>query len=188
MAGAFLDRAMRGMTDISERAERDQPDEAFEAVEASSSFETMYSEQYRDVYAAMWLVTRNRYEAEEIVQDAFLRILERWERIRLLEDPVGYLYATAMNVWRSRARRAAVAVRKATHTIPADDSIAAAERRVDVVRALATLTARQRAAVVLTDLVGLTSEEAGRALGIRPSTVRVLAARARTVLKEGMER
>src|SRR6266480_2724746 len=75
---------------------------------------------------------------------------------------------------------------EATHVFPIDDSIATAECRVDVVRALAKLTARQRAAVVLTDLVGLTSEEAGRALGIRPSTVRVLAARARSVLKEGM--
>jgi len=184
MTGAFLHGAMKEPTDVAERV---PPREVFEAAEVTSSFGALYAARYRDVYAAMWLVTRNRYEAEEIAQDAFLKVLERWDRIRALEDPVGYVYTTAMNVWRSRARRAAVAVRRATHAFPIDDSIAAAERRVDVVRALAKLTARQRAAVVLTDLVGLTSEEAGRALGIRPSTVRVLAARARSVLKEGME-
>ena len=41
-----------------------------------------------------------------------------------------------------------------------------------VIRALASLTARQRAAVVLVDLMGFSSEEAGRMLGIRASTVR----------------
>jgi RNA polymerase sigma-70 factor (ECF subfamily) len=176
------------ITDIAEHAEQARPERGSGAAEDSSSFEALYVERYRDVYAAMWLVTRNGFEAEEIAQDAFLRVLERWDRIRLLDDPVGYLFTTAVNVWRSRARRAAVALRKATHALPADDSIAAAEQRIDVIRALAMLTARQRAAVVLTDLVGLTSEEAGRALGVRPSTVRVLAARARTAMKERIER
>jgi len=188
VTGAFLDGTMEEIADIAEREGARGAERGLEVPEAASSFEALYAERYRDVYAAMWLVTRNRYEAEEIAQDAFLKILERWERVRAFDDPVGYLYTTAMNVWRSRGRRAAVAVRKATHSLPADDSIASAERRVDVVRALATLTPRQRAAVVLTDLVGLTSDEAGRALGVRPSTVRVLAARARTALKEGMER
>ena len=179
---------MREITDIAERAEQPRPERGSGAAEDTSSFEALYAERYRDVYAAMWLVTRNRFEAEEIAQDAFLKVFERWDRVRLLDDPAGYLFTTAMNVWRSRARRAAVALRKATHALAADDSIAAAEQRVDVIRALATLTARQRAAVVLTDLVGLTSQEAGRALGVRPSTVRVLAARARTAMKEAIER
>jgi RNA polymerase sigma-70 factor (ECF subfamily) len=53
-----------------------------------------------------------------------------------------------------------------------------------VVRAMAPLTPAQRAAVVLVDVLGLNSEEAGEALGIRPSTVRVLAARGRAALRE----
>src|SRR2546430_2710301 len=58
--------------------------------------------------------------------------------------------------------------------------------RPAVGRALAPLTPRQRAAVVLTDVLGFTSEEAAEALGVRPATVRVLAARARTRLREAM--
>ena len=157
-----------------------------DAVEAPS-FERFYIERYRDVYAAMWLVTRDRHEAEEIAQDAFLRVLERWDRVARFEDPVGYVYRTAMNVWRSRRRRAAVALRRAVGSTRQEDEIAAAEGRVDMVRDLARLTPRQRAAVVLTDLVGLTSQEAARSLGVRPSTIRVLAARARAALHEGME-
>ena len=151
-------------------------------------FEEFYLKDYRELCASMWLITRNRHEAEEIAQDAFLKVLERWDRVEDMDDPEGYLYRTAINVWRSRRRRAAVALRKAVGASMSDDSIAAAEQRLDLVRGLATLTARQRAALVLTDLVGLTSEEAGKALGVRPSTVRVLAARGRATMKEGIER
>ena len=152
------------------------------------SFEAFYLERHAALYGALWLVTRNRHEAEEIAQDAFLKVWERWDRVRDLEDPGGYLHRTAMNVWRSRGRRAAVAIRRAVRALPPDDALAEVESRDAVIRALAPLTPRQRAALVLTDLLGLTSEEAGKALGVRPSTVRVLAARARTRLQEGMER
>jgi DNA-directed RNA polymerase specialized sigma24 family protein len=51
---------------------------------------------------------------------------------------------------------------------------------------MGALTPAQRSAVVLVDLIGTSSAEAGEALGIRPVTVRVLAARGRAVLKERM--
>ncbi len=131
-------------------------------------------------------MTRNRHEAEEIVQDAFLKVWERWVDVGEMADPSGYLYRTAMNLWRSRGRRAALAVRKVVHAVPPEDDMKAIEERDAVVRVLGHLTLRQRAAIVLVDLLGLTSEAAGKALGVRASTVRVLAARGRTTLKEGM--
>ena len=47
-------------------------------------------------FAALWLVTRNSHEAEEIMQDAFLKLWERWDRVNQMDDPTGYLYRTAM--------------------------------------------------------------------------------------------
>jgi RNA polymerase sigma-70 factor (ECF subfamily) len=164
-----------------------EPDAAADAVPVAS-FEDFYLEHHRNVYAAMWLVTRNSHEAEEIAQEAFLRVLERWDRVSMLDDPVGYVFRTATNVWRSRGRRAALALRKAVHRAPPPDDLEQAESRADVVRVLGVLTPRQRASIVLTDLVGLTSEDAAKALGVRASTVRVLAARARATLKEGIDR
>jgi RNA polymerase sigma-70 factor (ECF subfamily) len=154
---------------------------------ARTGFEELFHRHHAELFRAMWLVTRNRHEAEEITQDAFLRVLERWNRVRSLEDPVGYLYRTAMNVFRSRRRRAGVALRRAVGQAPRDDGLADVEEREAVVRVLAPLSARQRAAIVLTDLLGLTSDEAGRALGIRAVTVRVLASRARAALRKEME-
>ena len=144
-----------------------------------ASFEEFFQQHQGDLHAALWLITRNRHEAEEIMQDAFLRLWERWDRVATVQDPVGYLYRTAMNEFRSRARRAAMALRRAVHTLPVDDAMAAVEAREEVALALSKLTPRERAAVVLTNVLGFTSEEASRALGVQPATVRVLAARGR---------
>ena len=75
-------------------------------------FEEFYEVEHSDLFAALWLVTRNRQEAEEIMQDAFLKLWERWDHIAGLDDPTGYLYRTAMNGFRNRSRRAALALRK----------------------------------------------------------------------------
>ena len=158
-----------------------------EASAARPDFESFFLQHHLSLFRALWLMTRNRHEAEEVMQDAFVRVWERWPRVSAMPDPAGYLYRTAMNVFRSRARRAAVALRKAVRALPPDDQLAAVESREAVVRALAPHTPRQRAAVVLTDVLGLTSEQAGEALRIRPVTVRVLAARGRAALRREME-
>ena len=177
MSRAFLER-MEQPTAIARTSEADS---------IPMSFEEFFLAERDGLYRALWLVTRNRHEAEEIAQDAFLKVWERWRTVEGMADPSGYLYRAAMNVWRSRGRRAALAVRKVVHAVPHEDDMRAVEERDVVVRALARLTPRQRAAIVLVDLLGLTSDAAGKALAVRPSTVRVLAARARTAVREGME-
>jgi RNA polymerase sigma-70 factor (ECF subfamily) len=99
-----------------------------------------------------------------------------------LDDPVGYLYRTAMNLFRKRWRRASMAMRRTIGLVSPDDEIAQIELRVDVVRAVASLSPRQRTAIVLIDLLDLSSEEAGRILGISPGTVRMHASRGRAAL------
>lgn len=152
----------------------------------ASEFETFFLAERDRLFRALWLLTRDRHEAEEIAQDAFLKLWERWERVGLLRDPEGYLYRTAMNLFRNRRRRAALALQRAVGTRPADHSIPAVEERDAVVRALGALTRGQRSALVLTNLLGFTSEEAAKALGVRPSTIRVLAARGRASLRDQM--
>src|ERR671934_67723 len=104
--------------------------------EPAESFERFFDHEHLRLYRALWLTTRNGHEAEELMQDAFLKVWERWDRVSSLPDPVGYLYRTAMNLFRSRLRRAAVAIRKAVRQLPPDDELAAVEEREAVVRAL----------------------------------------------------
>ena len=80
--------------------------------ESALSFEEFYEANFARIFTALCLVTGNRHEAEEIAQDAFLRVFERWERVRAFDDPTGYLFRVSMNVFRNRYRRASLAVRR----------------------------------------------------------------------------
>src|SRR3989442_15950640 len=155
---------------------------------AGEGFEAFYEAERDGLFGALVLITGNRNEAEEIAQDAFLALWERWERVAGLENPSGYLYRTAMNGFRRRRRRAALAVRKAFHLAPTEDLFAQADARQVVAQALAGVSRRQRAALVLTELLGFTSEEAAQALGIRPVTGRCLAPQGPAAVKRRMER
>jgi DNA-directed RNA polymerase specialized sigma24 family protein len=104
-----------------------------------------------------------------------------------VEDPVGYLFRTAMNLHRSALRRALVAARRSLRPSVGRDPFDQIAAHDDAVRALATLTPRQRAAVVVTELLGFSSEEAGTILGIRPGTVRALTSQARAALRTSTE-
>jgi RNA polymerase sigma-70 factor, ECF subfamily len=153
--------------------------------EGDAGFGRFFDEHRDRLYTGLWLVARDRFEAEEVTQDAFLKVWERWDHVRGLEDPAGYLYRTGLNLLRNRRRRAALGLRRLVHVSPpAGDAMAAVDARDAVVRALGTLTPRERAALVLVDLLDMTSEDAAKALGVRASTVRVLAARGRAALRD----
>ena len=148
-----------------------------------SSFDELVRTEHGRLYGALCLVTRDRNEAEDVMQEAFLRVWERWDRVGAMEDPVGYVYRTAFNMFRKRTRRAALALRRTLRVAPPRDELAEVEARETVVRALAALTPRQRASIVLVDLLEHTSEEAAQLLGIKAPTVRVLVSQGRAALK-----
>jgi RNA polymerase sigma-70 factor (ECF subfamily) len=160
-------------------------EEVPQALEAdrTAAFEGLVDAQYARLYGGLCLITRDRSEAEDVIQEAYLRVWERWDQVVEMDDPAGYLFRTAMNLWRKRRRRASLAVRRAMRLAPASDELAEVEAREVVVHALAALTERQRAAVVLVDLLDQTSEEAADLLGITPPTVRVLVSKGRAALK-----
>ena len=158
-------------------------EEVVMASERAMTFENFFLEQYPGVYASLCLITRNSHEAEEIAQDAFMKMWERWDTVESIEDPVAYVHSIAMNSFRRRYRRTRLAMRRTLRLTPPDDLLAAVEEREAIVRRLSSLSSRQRAAIVLTDLLDYTSDEAAQMLGMRPGAVRSLASRGRAELR-----
>jgi RNA polymerase sigma factor (sigma-70 family) len=158
-----------------------------ERVEARARFDEFFEDEHERLFKALYFVTGNRQDAEELMQDAFMKLWERWDQINRISDPTGYLFRVALNGFRMRRRRAATAVRKLAPVTEERDLFAEAEMRADVRRLLLGLTVRQRAALLLVDLLGYPSEQAARILRVRPSTVRALATQGRRALraKEG---
>jgi RNA polymerase sigma-70 factor (ECF subfamily) len=145
------------------------------------SFDAFFEREHGDLFGAMYLVTRDRHEAEDLMQEAFLKVWERWDRVSGLDDPTGYLYRTAMNAFRMRYRRSSMAARRMLQFVSprARDPLDQIEDRDEMDRVLTGLTPRQRAALVLTELLGYSTEDAGNMLGVKPVTVRVLLSQAR---------
>ena len=154
-----------------------------DAIESVASFEELVGVEYAGLYSALCLITRDRGEAEDLAQEAFLRVWERWDRVRGMDHPTGYLYRTALNLYRKRLRRASVAVRRAVGRSGRRDELDDVETEDQVVRALGTLTPRQRASIVLVELLDYSSEDAAALMGIKAATVRVLASQARAALR-----
>jgi RNA polymerase sigma-70 factor (ECF subfamily) len=151
------------------------------------SFAEFFDGHHAQLFGTLCLMAGSYAEAEDLMQDAFLRLWERWDRVGSISDPTSYLYRTAFNLYRSRLRRITRAARRVLTPAPGPDAFEAVETRDRLARGLRRLSARQRAAIVLTDLMGYSSEEAGRQLGIKAVTVRVLSSQARASLRDSME-
>ena len=106
-------------------------------------FEEFYEREERHLFGALCLITGSRYEAEDITQEAFVRVWERWDRVQEVENPSGYLYRTAMNVFRMRFRRAKIAARRMAKAVTKTDDLDVFEARFDLDRGLQELTPRQ---------------------------------------------
>src|SRR5262245_59084051 len=77
------------------------------SVPSEASFEEFFVAERGRLLEALIV---NRAEAEELLQDAFVKVWERWERVSAMESPAGFLYRVSMNLYRSRLRRASVAL------------------------------------------------------------------------------
>jgi RNA polymerase sigma-70 factor (sigma-E family) len=148
------------------------------------TFEELFDAERTRLFGALCLLTGDRAEAEDLAQDAFVRVWSAWDRVGAMHDPAGYLYRTAMNGARSRYRRSVLALKRQLRPREHRDELSVVEERDALIRILGRLTHKQRAAIVLLDLLELSSEEAGAALGMNAGAVRTQASRGRAELRQ----
>jgi RNA polymerase sigma factor (sigma-70 family) len=149
-------------------------------------FEDIFRDHFAGVANAAAFVARDAGTGQELAQEAFIRLLRRWPDMGSQEQARNFLYRVAINLARSHLRKhLRVSLWGWGHTttdVPDHAEITAAW--ITVVEALGSLSARQRACVVLADYADLDSDEIGRILSMRAGTVRVHLTRARRTLKE----
>lgn len=156
------------------------------ADDVATSFEEFFELERARLFGLLVLVTGARHEAEEVAQDAFVTVWERWDRVSAMENQAGYLHRTAINSFRKRYRRAQI-LRRLLGSLAPREASASADAPLMLSEALRALTPRQRAALVLTELLGYSAKEAAAALGVRPSTIGALKHQGREVLKRDSE-
>lgn len=149
------------------------------------ALEALYREQYEPSVRLAHLLTGDRGRAEELAQDAFVRLAPRLGEI---DNPPGYLRTTLVNLCRDAGRRSqrtdALPIPPA-RTSPAP-SVPATSTAVWA--ALQGLPERQRIAITLRFYLDLPDDEIAEVLDARPGTVRSLVHRALATLKEAVPR
>jgi RNA polymerase sigma-70 factor, ECF subfamily len=138
-------------------------------------------EEYPRVVAAVAMVSDSRPAAEDAVCEALARAWERSERGERIESLGAWVTAVAMNLSRSRWRRL-MAERRARERWQPSSADPDSDRAIDVDRALARLSRRQRQAVVLHYYLGYDLKGVARLMGIGEGTAKSTLHRAREAL------
>ena len=140
-----------------------------------------YAVTYARLVGVVGAISGDRGEAEEAVQEAFVRLLGCWRKVSRYEDPEAWVRLVALRQLSKQRRKRANGVRAALRHGPPDDVPAWTAHEVDLARAVAALPMPQRAVIVL-HRIGLDAAEMGRELGVPVGTVKSRLARARAAL------
>jgi len=123
-----------------------------------------------------FLLTGDRHLAEDLLQDTLARVAQHWVSVARDGNPEAYtrrvLYHRAVDTWRARRRRPAEVAQPAGDSADYSDRFADTDQRLVLRAALARLTPKQRAVLVLRFYEDHTETETAAILGCSVSTVK----------------
>lgn len=161
------------------------------AASAMAMLRALFIEHNHGLVQLAGLLTRDQGAAEEIAQEAFVRLHGALPRLRDPDAALPYLRKTVINLSRSRGRRLTVVARYRPAPSPdADAADLGALRSLDrcvVLDAIAKLSARQRECVVLRFYQDLSESETAAVLGVSPNSVKKHMQRATASLAARLE-
>jgi RNA polymerase sigma-70 factor (ECF subfamily) len=150
---------------------------------ADDAFQRAAEELWMPVYRFALALTNDLGEADDVAQEAFLRLWRTRATIDWTESAVGWLLVATRRVAQDRFRRLARELRlRPAPSTPVGIDASTIERFVDLRGRLASLTSTERAAILLSAADGWTTDEIGAALGISAGAVRAAASRGRAKL------
>jgi RNA polymerase sigma-70 factor (sigma-E family) len=152
----------------------------------SGRLDELYRRHYGDMLRLAYLLSGSRATAEDLVQEAFVRVAGRFVELRNPDAFGPYLKRTVINLSRKQFRHRRVerayVERQARQPSPEarDPDVAVQEA---IREGLSRLTPRQRAAIVLRFYGDLSERDIAETLGCRPGTVKSLVARGLEALR-----
>jgi RNA polymerase sigma-70 factor (ECF subfamily) len=156
-------------------------DRTFQMTE--EAFRTFYELTSRPVWLYLARMTGDRRLADDLLQEAYYRLLRSTTAFTSDDHRRNYLFRIATNLahdHRRRSRMTPVPVDEAEFALPADaESADQVARRLDVTRAMAQLKPRERSLLWLAYAQGASHEEIASALGLKRSSLKTLLFRAR---------
>jgi RNA polymerase sigma-70 factor (ECF subfamily) len=154
-------------------------------LEARQAVREAYQAHYRRLVAALYGLTGDYAEAQDLVQEAYARALARPRQFLDVADPEAWLRTVAVNLARTRWRRRRLfdtLVRNGRVARPVDSVPGANPNRVALIAALQRLSRPTRETIVLHHLADMSVHEVAEALGVPVGTVKARLSRGRAML------
>jgi RNA polymerase sigma factor (sigma-70 family) len=168
-----------------------------------SQLSALYTEHRTQLVSQARRITRDEAEANEVVQEAFLKFMLAAPELDSADRAIAYLRTSvtnlSLNIIRARGARPNLVAIDADTTqerlneiasenhIDLDTTITAAEDAAIIREALARLTSDQRTALVMWEMEGRSTDEIATALNTTPANVRHILARARKSMVRVLE-
>lgn len=150
----------------------------------------LYQRHAANAVQLAYLLTGSKHLAEDLAQDAFVRLFGRFQELRKPEAFAFYLRRTIVNLSRDHFRRLrrerALSRRQRGPNTEDDSQLSRVEVRDELLQALQTLPPRQRAAVILRYCESLSEHEAAEVLETSVGAVNSLVSRGLTTLRRQM--
>jgi RNA polymerase sigma-70 factor (sigma-E family) len=167
------------------------PQAAVTAEDRDRVLSVVYRTHYSALVGLARLLVDDRGQAEEIVQEAFVRTYAGWGRVRTKDEPLPYLRTTVVNLARGGLRHRRVVRERRLDVAPNAESADVVAERAEISRTLAdavrALPDRQRECVVVRYFLECSTAECADALGISEGTVKTHLHRALAALAPALE-
>lgn len=147
------------------------------------AYERAFDEHWTDVFRFALAWTNDWTAAEDLAQEAYLRLWNHRGRIDWSRPVLPWLLVTTRRLATDRFRVLRRRLLAPTHSAPIDTDPALRTRWLDVSAGMRDLSSLERTALVMTAVQGATYEEAGRALGTSAAALRAAVSRARAKLE-----
>lgn len=151
-------------------------------VRSESEFIALYESRFSELAAQVYAYTSDASEAQDLVQEAFLRAWQRWDTIGGYDEPLAWIRRVAWNLATSRHRRNAVARRFLQRAQAPEPHPGMSPDHVALVAALRQVPEKQRRAVVLHYLGDMSVADIAAQTGAKEGTVKSWLHRGRSEL------
>lgn len=166
-----------------------------------AAFEQIMIQSEQKVMRMTWRMLGNEADARDATQEVFLRVYKYLGQFKADQDFFAWLYQITLNVCRSMSKKRQNYTAQFTsmdgneeslETVDpkasAEETLLRAQRRDLIMKAMATLPEKERAAILLRDLEGFETDEVARIMGSTSTTVRSQISSARKKIKLCCER
>ena len=152
-------------------------------MDGKDSFDAFYRDSYPRLVRQLWAVTGSRQDAEDVVQEAFVRAAARWGRVGAYDLPEAWVRRVAIRLACNELRRVRRGLSALLRLRPAQQD-GPSEDRPALVTALRDLPLRYRQVLVLHYLVDLPVQQVAAELDLPQGTVATQLARGRLALAQ----